>query len=235
MQPKVNRSGYSLGEVSIFEDLPSEALQRIEKLCSWRRYREGESIIDYLEDSKEVFFLISGKALVTIYSQAGKAVRFSDLVSGEVFGEYPAIAGGTRSASVEARSECMVASMSSTAFLGTLRTEPDVAQALLVKLVRKVRDLTDRVYEFSTLAVSNRVQAEILRLARSASPIGNTARINPSPTHAEIASRLSTHREAVTRELNRLTKVGLIERSKGSLLIKNIEGLERMVNQATGE
>ena len=80
--------------------------------------------------------------------------------------------------------------------------------------MKKIRALTTRVYEFSTLAVKNRIQAELLRLARLASGDGKRARVAPAPTHSEIASRVATHREAVTRELNRLARLGLIERDK---------------------
>ena len=57
----------------------------------------------------------------------------------------------------------------------------------------------------------------------------------PAPTHVEIASRVSTHREAVTRELNRLAKIGIIERRGGTLLIKDLDHLGQMVQDATGE
>ena len=72
---------------------------------------------------------------------------------------------------------------------------------MLPQLVTKIRALTTRVYEFSTLAVSNRIQAELLRLASLGTKEGKGARIAPAPTHTEIAARVSTHREAVTREL----------------------------------
>ena len=42
-----------------------------------------------------------------------------------------------------------------------------------------------------------------------AKPNGKSARIAPAPTHTEIASRVSTHREAVTREFARLSRIGL--------------------------
>jgi CRP/FNR family transcriptional regulator, cyclic AMP receptor protein len=183
-----------------------------------------------------VFFITSGEARVTIYSLAGKAVSFRELGPGDVLGEYPAIAGGSRSASVEARTSCLVASMSAAAFRELLKTEPGVAQALLPQLVTKIRALTTRVYEFSTLAVNNRIQAELLRLANLASGgQGNTARIAPAPTHVEIASRVSTHREAVTRELNRLARIGIIERQSGALVVKDVDRLGEMVHEATGE
>ena len=155
--------------------------------------------------------------------------------AGEVFGEYPAIDGGPRSASVEARTRCAVASMPAGAFQELLATEPKVAQALLPQLVTKIRALTTRVYEFSTLAVKNRIQAELLRLANLASREGKSARIIPAPTHVEIASRVSTHREAVTRELNRLCRIGIAERQGSALLVKDIERLAEMVHEATGE
>ena len=185
--------------------------------------------------SDEVFFIISGEVRVTIYSVAGKAVSFRDLGPGEVFGEYPAIDRGPRSASVEAHTNCLVASLPGAAFRELIEEEPVVAQAMLPQLVSKIRALTKRVYEFSTLVVSNRIQAELLRLASAAPHSGNYVRITPAPTHTEIASRVSTHREAVTRELTRLSRLGLIEREKNVLIIRDLQRLAEMVHAATGE
>jgi CRP-like cAMP-binding protein len=113
-----------------------------------------------------------------------------------------------------------------------LETEPKVAKALLEHFVAEIRELTTRVYEFSTLAVRYRIQAELLRLARLATPEGRTARIAPAPTHAEIASRTSTHREAVTRELNRLAKIGILEQRSRELWITDVERLAGLVLEA---
>jgi CRP/FNR family transcriptional regulator, cyclic AMP receptor protein len=75
-------------------------------------------------------------------------------------------------------------------------------------------DSSRRVYEFSTLHVDNRIQAEVLRL-------GNR--------------RVSTHREVVTRELTRLTRIGIVKRSDDALLVSDVERLTQMVQDATGE
>jgi CRP-like cAMP-binding protein len=125
--------------------------------------------------------------------------------------------------------------MPATSFQELLATEPTVAQALLPQLVTKIRALTTRVYEFSTLAVNNRIQAELLRLANLAPKQGKSARIVPAPTHVEIASRVSTHREAVTRELNRLSRIGIAERQGSALVVKDVDRLAEMVHEATGE
>ena len=216
-------------------DLSPEAIEQIERRCTWKRYAPGEPILDYLDASADVFFLTLGEVRVTIYSFSGKAVSFREMPAGEIFGEFPAIDGGSRSASVEAHTNCLVASMSGASFRELLCSEPALALALLPRLTRTIRTLTTRVYEFSTLAVNNRIQAELLRLASLVAKNGNTARIVPAPTHVEIASRISTHREAVTRELARLARIGIIERHRGTLLIKNVDRLAAMVRDATGE
>ena len=206
-----------------------------QKRCGWRHYEPGEPIVDYLDDSDDVFFIAAGEARVSIYSLAGKAVTFTDVGPGDMFGEYAAIDGARRSATIEARTNCHVASMSGTAFRELLQSEPAVMLALLRQFVSKIRALTTRVYEFSALAVNNRIQAELLRLARLVPKEGKGARIPSAPTHSEIASRISTHREAVTRELNRLSRLGIIERKGSTLLIKDVDRLAAMVHEVTGE
>ena len=225
----------SLEGVLIFGGLSARALERIQECCKWQVYKAGASIIDNLDSSSDVFFIGSGEVRVTIHSASGKAISFLDLGPGGVFGEYPAIAGGVRSASVEARTKCRLASISGSAFKELLQSEPEVAQALLPQLVERIRALTLRVYEFSTLAANNRVQAELLRLARLAPREGNVASIRPAPTHAEIASRISTYREAVTRELSRLARIGVVTRRPGVLVVTDVDRLAHMVHEATGE
>lgn len=226
---------YTLAGITIFVGLTAKALEAVHRRCSWRRYEPGEPIVDYLDSSDDVFFVASGEVSVTIYSVAGQAVSFRSLGAGGLFGEYAAIDGEPRSASVEARTGCLLASMPAKEFRKLLNSEPAVAEAVLKGLVQNVRSLTKRVYEFSTLAVNNRIQAELLRLASIGQREGNAARLHPAPTHAEIASRVSTHREAVTRELNRLARIGIIERKKGMLIVLDLNRLAAMLHELTGE
>jgi CRP/FNR family cyclic AMP-dependent transcriptional regulator len=229
------QADHSLAGITILLGLSPDALKRVQERCAWKRYGPGESIVDYLDQTDDVFFIISGEVRVTIYSLAGKAVSLRELGAGEVFGEYPAIDRGPRSASVEAHTRCLVATLPGAAFRELIESQPVVALAMLPQLVTKIRALTTRVYEFSTLAVSNRIQAELLRLTTLGAKDGKVASIAPAPTHTEIASRVSTHREAVTRELTRLSRIGLIERQGNALLVKDVHRLADLVHQATGE
>ena len=61
----------------------------------------------------------------------------------------------------------------------------------------------------------------------------NTAEIIPSPTHLDIANRISTHREAVSREISDLTKSGILKRTDGKLIVLDVSKLESLLdNQA---
>jgi len=228
-------SGYALERIAIFRDLDLREIERLSQRVHWRNHKAHQQIICHQEASTDVYFMVSGSVRVILFSSAGKEVAFRDIHAGECFGEFAAIYGAPRSANVIALTDVMIGSVSAETFRSILMEYPPVAMALLTYLTRMVRGLSERIFEFSTLAVKNRIHSELLRLAREGEIDGNTARISPAPTHADIASRISTHREAVTRELNDLTKSGLISRDGRTLIISDMAELERLVHEVAGD
>ncbi len=205
------------------------------KRCQWRRHAGGQQILGRMDETTDIFFIVEGKVRAISYSLSGKEVAYRDIGAGEMFGELAAIDCEPRSANVVAIADSLIASMPAKVFWQVLADHPVVAETILKRLSKQVRDLTERIFEFSTLAVRNRIHAELLRLAREHAGNGESAVISPAPTHAEIASRVSTHREAVTRELNELAHVGLIEQHGRVLTIRTISKLARMVEEVLGE
>lgn len=232
---EVVQQAETLAGIALLRDLSARDLENLGKRCQWRRYRAQQQIIGHQEQSRDVSFVVRGEVRAIVYSLAGKEVTFRDIKAGETFGDFAAIDGRPRSANVVALTGCVIASMSANLFWDVLREHPAVAETLLKQLVGLVRQLSERVFEFSTLAVKNRIHAELLRLARDHMVSGDTALISPVPTHAEIASRVSTHREAVTRELNELDRAGLIERRGGKLAVRDVDRLARMVQEVLGD
>ena len=225
----------TLAGIGILKHLPDRDLAQLAGRCQWSRYGANQQVVGYQDETKDVFFIVVGEVRVTIYSLSGKTVTFRDIGAGELFGELAAIDGKPRAADVVALTESLIASMPADVFLDLMRNDPEVSASIHRQLAGLVRSLTDRVFEFSTLAVKNRIHAELLRLARDHMRDENTAVISPVPTHAEIAARVSTHREAVTRELNALERAGLIERHGGTLIIPDFARLARMVEEVLGE
>ena len=222
-------SSLGLRKVRLFEAVPADGLEEIAKVCRWRRSPAGQRIISRDAADTDVYFVIAGCVKVTAYSASGREVSYGERGAGEWFGDFAAIDGLLRSADVVSIEDTLVASMSPDAFKRVLHEHPSVCDVMLRRLVGCVRELTDRVFDFSTLGVQNRLHAELLRLARGAGPRGNTARIDPAPKHSDIASQISTYREQVTRELSTMAKQGLVQRDGRALVIPDIEQLEQLV------
>jgi CRP-like cAMP-binding protein len=222
-------------EVSIFRAASDETLLQIARLCRWQRHDSASAILSYQDRSTDVFFILQGRARAVIYSLDGKALLFTDIKQGDVFGEIAAIDRGPRSASVEALEPTLVAAMTAPDFERVLRLDAEVAIAALRLLTARVRHLSDRVYEFRTLGVQARVQAELLRLAAGMGVSRGAALLSPAPSLADIADRVSTHREAVSRELSRLAARGLISRVGSAIRIADVAQLAELLREARGE
>jgi CRP/FNR family cyclic AMP-dependent transcriptional regulator len=125
--------------------------------------------------------------------------------------------------------------MSAGDFERIIREDAEVAVATLRLLTSRVRRLSERVYEFRSFAVQHRIHAELLRLAKATGTTHGEITLSPAPTLADIADRVSTHREAISREMSRLGSLGLISREGGALRIPDISKLAELVREARGE
>ena len=220
--------------IMAFRELDIAQRQDLAAKMQMRSFDPKVSVITQDDESSDVFFVVSGHVRATLYSVAGKEVSFQDLGAGEMFGELAAIDDGPRSMHVVSMTDALIASMSKEAFWSALLTYPQFARHPLRRLTRVVRNHSERIFEYSTLGVKNRIHAELLRLARRNSNNDHDVAISDPPTHAEIASRVSTHREAVTKECRHLEQLGLIEWHPGRHLIKDVAALERMVKEVRG-
>jgi CRP/FNR family transcriptional regulator, cyclic AMP receptor protein len=218
--------------VKVFRDLSSEAVRQLAKRCRWRRYHPKTVILEDGEVSTEVFFVVRGRVQATYHSEWGREVTFTDYREGDLFGEL-GIHSLPRSASVFSVTETLAAIMMAAHFQEIVRENSQVASAVIASLAETIRTLEKRVIEISTFTVQKRIYAELLRLAWQSSPTAhdNDAIILPAPTHADIASRVSTHREAVTRALSELKRQGLIEKRGRTMVIRDIAALTSMVDQ----
>jgi CRP/FNR family transcriptional regulator, cyclic AMP receptor protein len=203
-------------------------------LWSVRRYGRDETIIAHDESGRDVFFVLEGRARVTLFSEDGRTVAYRDIEPGEIFGELAAIDGKPRSATVAALDDMRAARLSHAAFRQIVNTRPTFTWALLEYLSGQMRRLTDRVYEFSTLVVRKRLIRELLRLANGTGRAEGSGTIAPVPTHFDLAAKISTHREAVSREMSALAKRKLIEKRDGSLVLRDLEALKALAGSDDG-
>lgn len=198
---------------------------------SVRHYSEDEIIIAHDEGGRDVFFVLEGRACATIYSESGRAIAYRDIEPGDIFGELSAIDGRPRSASVVALSSVKAARLSEADFRDLVGSCPTFTWALLQHLSVQMRRMTERIQEFSTLVVRKRLIRELLRLAGDSGDTADHLTIEPAPTHFELAGKISTHREAVSRQMSALAKRGFIEKQGGRLTLRNLEAFRNLARR----
>ena len=220
--------------VDLLADLLPHELVEIEELCRFKTFRAGTQVFDRQADTRDVFFVVRGRVRIVNYSMSGREITLDDIGAGGHFGELAAIDSQPRSAAVLAVEDSLIVALPQRHFVEALEKYPSIALRVMKRLARMVRASTERIMDLSTLAANNRVQAELLRQARDTVKDDNTAVITPIPVHSDIASRVSTTRETVARVLSDLTRQGILERTRDSLIIRDVERLEEMVEEVRG-
>lgn len=218
-------SNEQLRNIEFFKHLDDDAFDLASKLIKWKQFHKNTEVISYKAESDSVYFIASGNVRVTIFSFAGKEISYQEMGPGQMFGELSAIDQLPRTANVITLETARIGVISRSDFWSLIKKHPKIAAATLKRLASMVRFLVDRVYQYGALDVKGRVRMEVLRLARESMSGEDTAHIHNFPTHREIANRVNTHREAVTKELNELTRLGLIAQNKRVLIVSVVSDL----------
>jgi CRP/FNR family cyclic AMP-dependent transcriptional regulator len=224
-------SSLGLRSIALLEGLAPERLDALARECAWRSYRAGQRIVSRAAADRDLYLIVSGHVRVTTYAASGREVTFQDVGPGEHFGALAAVDGMPRSADVVGLDGGLLAVLRPPSLRRLLHEAPTVAERLLRDFAQLVRRLSDRVVDMSTLGVHDRLSAELLRLARKAGVRANRACIDPAPRHADLASRVSTYREQVTRELSALARAGILAREGGALVVLDAARLEKAVDE----
>ena len=179
--------------------------------------------------NQNMYFVLAGRVRASYISADGKEISLADIGAGDCFGEFSVIDGGLTSASVVTMEDLRIASISRARFDELLSENCPFVQALLRHLVTKIRQRTKRIVEFSAMPVGHRVRAELLRLAELDPQDLDRGTIADPPTQTELATFISSHREAVAREIAALIRSGLVIRKDGGLIIKSLSDLRTSI------
>lgn len=118
-----------------------ELLAKLSDRGGQRTFARGELLIREGEASTDVYILLAGELKAFTCDASGRELVYNVMTAGEFFGEL-SLDGGRRSASVQAISGaiCVVVAQADVrAFLGEY---PEFAEALVMKLIARVRAAT---------------------------------------------------------------------------------------------
>ena len=181
-------------------------------------------IVSESDTDDDVFFVVDGLARAATFTDNGREVLYSDLPRGESFGIFAAIDGQPRSTNVFAKDHSRIARMSANHFREVLHSVRPVNEAFLIYLVDRIRYLSGRMTEATTLSTEQRLCAQLLRMCKKTGD--DTGFIERVATQQKLATVISSQRESVGREMSKLKDQGLINREGKSLTILSLRGLE---------
>ncbi|MDT0506905.1 Crp/Fnr family transcriptional regulator [Novosphingobium sp. MMS21-SN21R] len=194
------------------------------------RVRKGQVLLAVGLPATDVYLVVEGCVSVSLVSAQGRETVLRSIGPGEIFGELAAIDGQPRSADVVASAGSTLIVIPGNTFVNLIEREPVVAMWLARYLAHQVRYLTNRIYELSTMGVGTRLQAELVRLAGPPSQ-GGGAVIARIPTQAELAARIGTNRETVTREFSLLIREGLVVKEGRRIAIPSLQRLAERLHR----
>lgn len=231
----LTRGPKSLHGIEALKGLTPSALQVLADCCQWRDVEPGQVIFRPEDSLRDVCFLVSGEALVAVQKATGLGVELSPLHAGEMFGELSAIDGSPRTVTVTTQSVCQLAFLPRYEFRALLEREHSVMYATFSNLSKTIRALVARCYELSVVDTPGRLLSELLRIALDGELSGDASLVSKMPTRTELAKRIASDRDTVSRQLRRLELQGVIALSGNSLRVLSISQLDGMVREAMGD
>ncbi|MGG5889100.1 Crp/Fnr family transcriptional regulator [Falsiroseomonas sp. HC035] len=201
-----------LGRLAFFRAADAATLARAEAASRVVEVAAGELVLDFDCPSTEVRVVLRGGPLrVLMRSSGGREKIVAEVGPGAFVGELAAFAGPavSPSAGIHALHRAVIAVMPGDAFVELILASPPLGRRLIAVLAERVRSQNRRLLEYAVLPTRQRLCAELLRLARPRPPeAGGGLAISPPPARTELASRIGARREAVSRELADLVRLG---------------------------
>ena len=212
----------------IFSSLNELDRKLLEEKSIINLYKSGDTIIEQTDNSKNVYFLISGTVHVLDYSRSHRAVTYASLKDGEMFGEMAAIDGLPRSAWVCAISTCKVISLPGNTFINLLKNNAHISLKILQKLSSRLRMSDEKLTDVSLYGTEQRVCLELVRMTKFDSKAKNNAlQIKQMPTQENFANIIGSTRETVSRILGKLRDEQIIIKTKSGFVVPDKKKLEK--------
>ncbi|MEE9314532.1 MAG: Crp/Fnr family transcriptional regulator [Rhizobiaceae bacterium] len=219
----------TLAQIPLFADLSPEVIDQYSKSCTWRRYEENELVIDYDDDSRGVRFIITGHVRIILRIATGKEVILAEMKDGEFFGETAAIDDEGRSANVTALTRSQTCNMPQKVFLEMLDKFPSVNKKVMKTLALRCRNLNSRLAEHCFLQTKHRLYTELLRQSRPRIGHEGQRSISPPPIQKDLAARIGTRREVVSREIANLKRANIVDKTTGALILCDLPKLNGLI------
>ncbi len=209
--------------ISLFSGLNAGEIDSITQLLIERRYAAGDMLFWEGEPCAGMFLIVQGTVKIFKTSPSGRELVIGMETGPSSVAELPLFDGGPYPASVRAATGVVTYFINKDDFQRVCRAHPEITLKILATVGRRLRHLVATIESITFGSVTRRLARFLLDMSRDAG-----ADAFPLPvTHQELASRLGTVREVVSRNLMRFRATGLIRVEEHQLAILDRAGLER--------
>ncbi|NVN98135.1 MAG: Crp/Fnr family transcriptional regulator [Geobacteraceae bacterium] len=218
----------------LFAGLDEEHLQQVAAISHRRSFIKGETIFAEGDTATGFFLLAKGGVKLCKVSPDGREKVLHFVHPGETFaeaaffgdGRYPAEARG-----VEA-GELLI--FPKDGFMGLLERNPQFSLNLIISLSLLLRRFARQIEELSFAEVPNRLAAYLIEMAqRKSTSFQGKSYIDLEMKKGELASRLGTVSETLSRAFRKLKEENLIEVDGSRVIILDMQALSSISSSAS--
>jgi CRP/FNR family transcriptional regulator, cyclic AMP receptor protein len=221
--------GCKVSQEGFFCRFSPSVLRSVDEACHHSVMPAGVLLFVEGQTPRGLFILCSGKVKLSTTSKEGKMLILKQAEAGEVLGLSAAISGTNYEMTAETASPCQLNFIGRQDFMTLLQSESEVGMRAALWLSREFqgayRDIHDRVLARSS---SGKLARLLLSCARTGIHESEELHLRSSMTHEEMAQRIGSSRETVTRLLSDLEKKRLIRLEGATLVIRDRTGLEAL-------
>jgi len=180
-----------------------------------RTFPKNTVVVTEGDRTDSLYIIVSGRVKIYVRDENDKEVVLNESGPGEYFGEM-VLDEGPRSASVMTLEPTQFLVVPKEDFREFVKKSPEFSLHLILKLIKRVRALTNDVKSLALMEVYGRVARMLLDLAVERDGV---LVIENKPTQEEIANRVGASREMVGRILGDLALGGYIEVDRDRITI----------------
>ena len=174
---------------------------------------------------EHVHVMLAGRARARAISLEGRQAMLEEYGPGDIFGQSALLSMTEHELEIVAVDMVRAAVLLAHVMLSLMSTHADVALAVSRQMIARLAAQNHRLAGSSTLSATGRIHAEILRMARESDDLA----ITPAPVLSQLALRVQSTRETVSRTMAALQRRGIIVRDEHRLQVVAEHRLEELV------
>jgi CRP/FNR family transcriptional regulator, cyclic AMP receptor protein len=218
--PEVTPRAGQISRFPLFAGLDDNELESLASHAIERRFEPEEVLFWEGDRAQGIFLLVEGAVKIFKTSATGREMMLDMVSAPSSVAELPLFDGGPYPASARAVKVAATLFINNSDFYLACRQNPDLPLKILAVVGRRLRTLVMVVESITFGSVTKRLAKLLLDLTGEQPGGGITL------THQELASRLGTVREVVSRNLARFRVQGFIKIEDREISVVDPAGLK---------